>query len=221
MNNLSISENEIMDKFFDLEDSEEMKFELEAVSMNGDIYQSRRALQETISITKQNKVESEEDYNNLTKLYARCRDVKKKVEAERKSLTEPLRKQMTAINDKAKTVTEPLDELIELLNFQASCYQKMLENKAKKEAEELKAKSFLLDLMPEEIFVPVPQKTISQEAVTVTKTVKKFRVLDVHQIPMQYMKPNEDLIEQHIKLGITEIPGIEVYEETTTQLRVK
>lgn len=181
----------------------------------------KTTLGDLLAFTEQLIVNSEVSYRKITSMYRQARGWKKSIEAKRKELTEPLRKRMAAINDKAKEVTDPLDRVIDIANAKANVYQRMLEDQRQQEEEKLRASASLFDAQ-DEIYVPPIEKVIRGDgAVAVTKTEKKFKVLDLTQVPLKYLKIDEKSIEQDIKLGINSIPGIEIYEETTTQLRVR
>jgi hypothetical protein len=45
--------------------------------------------------------------------------------------------------------------------------------------------------------------------------------VDISKVPTKYLMVNEEAVKRDLKLGIETIPGLEVYEETTTQLRVR
>jgi len=55
--------------------------------------------------------------------------------------------------------------------------------------------------------------------VLVTKRVRKFRITDLSKVPSRYLTISTEMVEQDISLGVAEIPGIEIYEETTSSLR--
>ncbi len=66
------------------------------------------------------------------------------------------------------------------------------------------------------------EKTIRGEgAILTTKTEKAFRVLDISKVPLKYLMVDEAAVKKDLKLGINEVPGIEVFESTTTQLRMR
>lgn len=165
-------------------------------------------------------VNCKESYGKITKLYADARGWKKKIEARRKELIEPFRKKMSEINDRAKNLTDPLDKFIDVANVKSNGYLRMLEDIKRKEDELLREAAAMFDDAP--IYIPPMEKNLRGDGATmIQKTEKKFRVLDVTKIPMKYLMVDEDAIKRDIKLGLSEIEGLEIYEETTTQLRMR
>jgi hypothetical protein len=128
---------------------------------------------------------------------------------------------MAAINDKAKELTDPLDQVIALANAKVNGYHKFLEDQKRQEEESLRLEAAMFDA-EDEVYVPPLEKVLRGDgAVTVTKTEKHFKVMDLSKVPMKYLMVNEKAIEQDLKLGINEIPGLEIFETTSTQLRVR
>ncbi len=111
--------------------------------------------------------------------------------------------------------------MIEKANAKVNAYQLMLAEKKRIEDEKLRETAAIFDAA-EEIYIPPMEKIIRGDgAIAVTKTEKKFKVVDISKVPLKYLTIDEKSIAQDIKLGISEIPGLEIFEETTTQLRVR
>lgn len=181
----------------------------------------KSTIQELVLIASNFSVTTEADYKRLTSMYSQARTWKKSIEAKRKEVTNPLWKQMSTINDKAKTLTDPLDQIIEITNHKASLYLKKLEEIKRQEDEKVRAAAALFDAS-EELYIPPMEKTLRGDGATaITKTEKKFKVLDITKVPTKYLMVDEDALKRDLQLGINEVPGLEIYEETTTQLRIR
>ena len=181
----------------------------------------KSVIQDMLEFTKQLIVDTEQSYKKMTSLYAQARDWKKSLEAKRKALIEPLRKEMAQINDRAKEFSDPLDQVISLANLKVNGYHALLEQKKAKEEALLREAASLFDAS-DEVYVPPVEKVLRGDgAVAVTKIEKEFRVLDISKVPLKYLMIDEKAVKQDLKLGISEIPGLEVYEETTTTLRIR
>lgn len=166
-------------------------------------------------------VKDEKSYRTMTSHYKCAREWKNIVEAKRKEMVEPFRKEISAINDKAKGLTDPLDEAIEIANHHATLYLRHLQDLKRAEDEKLRKAAALFDA-EEDLYIPHLETKIRSEDVTITtKTEKQFRVVDISKVPRKYLTIDEEAIMQDIKLGVGEIPGLEISETTTTRLRVK
>jgi len=191
------------------------------VSLEGNTLQVRNIIKDMLAFASALVVDNEGAYKKMTSLYSQARAWKKCVDEKRKALTEPLRKQVASINDKAKELVDPLDGVIDLANAKATSYQRILEQKRQEEEEKLRKAAELFDA-EDEVYVPALEKVIRGDgASAVTKVEKRFRVVDLAKVPTKYLMIDDKKILQDIKLGLDCIDGIEIYEETTTSLRVR
>lgn len=166
-------------------------------------------------------VNSEQSYKKITSLYSQAREFKKYIEARRKSVTEPIRKQLSAINDKAKELTDPLDRVIYFSNAKANGYIQLLEQMRINQQEKLRQAADLFEAS-DQVYLPEVENVVRGEgASAVTKKEKNFRLVDLSKVPLKYLMLDEDQIKKDLKMGIDEIPGLEIYEETKTTLRVR
>jgi hypothetical protein len=187
--------------------------------------QSRIEVRETIAqmhhIAVHLEVDNEKSFLELNNLYKGARQWKKIIEDKRKELIDPFRQEQSKINDKAKEISDPLDEVIRIANSKTNQYQKMLENKKRAEEEKIREAARMFDI-EEAIYIAPLEKMIRGDGViATTKTVKKYRVTDLKKVPLRYLMVNERAVELEIKLGINSIEGIEIYEETITNLRIR
>ncbi len=166
-------------------------------------------------------VETEPAYKSMTSLYRQARDWKKVIENRRKELTEPLRRETSRINDKAKEITDPLDKVIDIANSKTNGYMAVLEAQKRQKEEDLKAIAALFDCFEETETVPESSTIRGNGAMLVKKAEKKFRTIDLSKVPLKYLMVNEEAVKRDLKLGIENISGLEVYEEITSNLRVR
>ena len=191
------------------------------VALSNDAMLVKKAINDMVAFAKNLVVNTEESYRSITALYKKAREWKKSLEAKRKELVDPFRSQIADINDKAKVLSDPLDAVIELANAKVNGYQKLLEEKKQKEEAELREVAALFDA-GEDIYVPPVEKIIRGDgAIAVTKIEKKFRVVDITKVPAKYLAIDEKAVTLDLKLGLDAISGLEIYEETTTQLRTR
>lgn len=178
----------------------------------------KNTIRDMVEYTKSIDVSDEDSYNKLTALYSQAREWKKHIDTKRKEATEPLRKQTSAINDKAKEFTDPLDEIIEMTNLKSSQYLKIQEAIQEAEKQKLIAAADLFDA-GDDFVMPVVKCNKTESATAITKIERRYRIVDAGKIPEKYMMLNEQAVKKDIALGISEIPGIEIYEEKVTTLR--
>lgn len=166
-------------------------------------------------------VDSDVAYKKITSLYRQARDWKKCIETKRKEMTEPFRKQVSTINDKAKELTDPLDAVVEIANAKSAAYLQRLEEERKAEEARLRESAAMLDCA-EELYIPPVETTVrGNGAISYNKKEMKFNVTDLSKVPLKYLMVDEAAVKRDMALGIITIPGLEIFETTTTKLRVR
>jgi Na+/phosphate symporter len=191
------------------------------VNLEENTLQVKKVIADMLSFASALVVDTEQAYKKITSLYSQARSWKKCVDDKRKAITEPLRKQVSSINDKAKELTDPLDAVIDLANAKATSYQRLLEEKRLEEEQKLRKAADLFEAA-DEVYVPALDKVLRGDgASAVTKVEKRFRVIDLAKVPAKYLMIDEKKLLIDIKLGLNQIDGIEIYEETITTLRVR
>ena len=183
--------------------------------------QVKAVIEEMAQIAASMVVTNPATYDTITQLYRKARDWKKALEDKRKELVAPARAEMTRINDKAKTLSDPLDAVIDLANAKANGYMRHLEAAKRIEDAKIREAASLFDAADEIYIVPMEKSIRGNGAVTVSKTEKKFKLIDLSKVPLKYLMLDEAAIKKDLQLGISSIEGLEVYEETTTQLRIR
>ena len=165
-------------------------------------------------------VDSDSAYKDITALYSRAKEWKKEVEDIRKKLIAPWRAKVAEVNDRAKELTDPLDQVIAIANSKANGYVQQLEAQKAKEDERMRLAAALFDEEPGYI-EPMASTLRGSGAMAVSKKEKCFRLLDIAKVPAKYLVVDESAVKKDLALGIAEIPGLEIYEETKTSLRLR
>lgn len=160
-----------------------------------------------------------QNYELVTDIYAQARKYLKLITEKEKKLLEPYKEKINEIRYEAKTHKEPLQRMIDICNAKADDWQKYINMKSlEKQRKLIEAAKLFGTEMP--IMVDDTAKPKSTKNTTATtKTVMKFRVTDLSKVPLKYLKIDEDAVNLDIKLGIHNIDGLEIYQETKTTLR--
>lgn len=157
-------------------------------------------------------------FKAATGICRKVRDWCKMVEHFRKESNAPDQARINARNDKAKELSKPLVEIDALIGQKVAKYHEHLEEVKRIEAEKIEAYSKLLD---EEVpYIPPAEKSLRGDGMVVyARTEKKFKLVDLSKVPLKYLQLNEEAVKTDIKLGINEIAGLEIFQQTTTQMR--
>lgn len=160
-----------------------------------------------------------QNYELVSDIYAQARKYLKLITEKEKKLLEPYKEKINEIRYEAKTHKEPLQRMIDICNAKADDWQKYLTIKSLEKQRKLveAAKLFGNDMPIMVDDVTKPKST--RNTTTTIKTVTKFRVSDISKVPLKYLKIDEDAVNLDIKLGIHNIEGLEIYQETKTTLR--
>lgn len=179
----------------------------------------KQRLGQIVLIAKNLVVNNEEAFRQITGLYSESRDWEKQIEFARKNANAPDQDRINARNDKAKELLTPLKEIQQLAKVKSAQYQAMLEEAKRQEEARIKDAVDLLGLDDMPYIPPVEKSHRGDGAIVYTKVVTKFKLVDLSKVPLKYLKIDEDAIERDLKLGVAEIPGLEIFQEKITQLK--
>lgn len=156
----------------------------------------------------------------ITDIYAKARQMERLVSDHLKEANRPYKERMNANTDIAAAFLEPLKEIIAVCNLQTTQYRALLvEQKAKEEAA-VKVAAAAVDA-PMPYIAPVDRSIRGSGATSITRRKMRFEVTELGKVPLQYMQINAEAVETALKLGVAEIAGIRVWEEVTTELRMR
>ncbi len=161
----------------------------------------------SIQITDEASEKSAADY--LLKAKSTFNSLEKK----RKEFVDPLNKSLKTINGFFKMYTEPMKEVETIIKRKISVYRISLEQARQAEAAELAKQLQAPVAEVQEMMAATPTTVRTESGSVSTRKVTKFRVSDWKLVPAKYFVFDERLVREDIKLGITEIPGIEIYQE--------
>lgn len=177
-------------------------------------------LQTALEIASSLAVVDDPSFRKMTAFYADSKEWEKRVEFLRKQANAPDQERINARNDKAKEILAPLKQVQMIAKQKCEQYQLLIERQRQEEEEKLQ-KAFDLIGINEAPIIEAEKSTRGDGAMMYTRTIRKFRIVDLTKVPMKYLQLNEDMVNRELKLGISEIPGLEVYDETVTQLRTR
>ena len=200
---------------FNLNEEEEYNpFEIKEMKYEQDsLTQYHSPSEELLERARSIVVKDEQSLQEVLSIYAEAKPVKNEIESLRKDLSRPYRDKIAQISEAASFATEKLDLAIELANKKASEYRKYVDYQNKIEQEAAIAVGSFVEIIPKEFK--------GEGSTAVTKTIKKYNLVNINNVPVEYLTLNDKLITFNINNGIASIAGIEIYEETKTSLRLK
>jgi hypothetical protein len=152
-----------------------------------------------VSIANFTKINSKHDARQVLSMSLQSRKLKQTLEKTRKKIVQPHVDFQRAINAIVKDYTNKLQEI-----------ENNLQSKLSKWFEEQAEDADFSDLIME----------VNNGKMNTKKTYT-FEIDDVTIIPTKYLKVDEKKVKEAIKMGVRNIPGIKIKEETNLTMRVK
>lgn len=173
-------------------------------------------------------IETDEEAGAYTDTAANIKAVLREADAAFKAEKAPWLAGGRAVDGFFQNISAPMaaavDRVVKALNARQTA-RLAAERKAAAEAAEKARKEAVAFDEP----VPVTAPVVVREAARVvsiatgakaTGSIKyRPRVVDIEQVPRQYMMVNERALQAAVDGGIRSIPGVEVYEEVRTSIR--
>ena len=190
---------------------------------------------EMLEISKEYNVNSRETNADAIVKISDAKTLTKKLEQERKNIVEAPNLFIRKVNSFVKEFTAPLLEIERVLKTKISQYQTRLEmerreqeKKAREEAaklqaeldKEAKAKGVEpVKMAPVEL---APVETVTRTEEGASAHIRKEwvgEIKDPEAVPREFCTPDMKLIREAVKAGKREIPGVKIYEKSTTVIR--
>lgn len=151
-------------------------------------------------------------------MYKRARAALKALELEEMMELDPFKEKMNLIKMKFSSSKASILLDIDICKDKMTSYQKILEEKKRKEDIDTLDLANILGLT-----VYVDDKAVKAQTAsttTYTRKTKKYRIVDESLIPREFLEVNEGAIKLAMKID-KHIPGIEYYTEENVNLRLK
>ena len=207
---------------------------MESVEKRSDYIALKNNIQIAISESKGVSVFSEKELDLAGFYIKKYKELDKEIEKARKSIVDPINKEVKAINNSFKDLSSEFNAELSRLNEEVSDYlrekrrkeeeerareQKEMEESIISEAEIFNDES-VLDSIPT---IEIKRESLGQMTSTITTArIKKWRVVDLDKIDRRYLIVDEQMISRIRKdydFEVIQQPinGIEFYYEESTR----
>jgi len=160
--------------------------------------------------------------------------LKKQIELKRREWIDPISTHLAEVNQAFKSFTAPVEEADKCLRWKILNYKAEIERQRveaaeiNRRAEELARQQaamnggeFTQELSPATV-AKAPEKTITTDlGSSSTVKLRKWRLVDIRQVPVEYLKVDEAAIGKLVRAGISAISGIEIYTEETLRINAR
>ena len=219
-----------------IEKDEQSMFTLSQIEKSKEIKQVQKGLTVYTEQVNTLTVADQKEYDSAGVF---CKDIKtarKKIEEKRKFFVDPYNQTVKRINEIFKDKTKSLDEIEKLVKGKMIAWYQIEQKRIEAERAEideqnrkkLEKQAAKIEAEPEKIIAPVALKAgpavIEQTSKTenATMTVKKnwkWDLIDMAQVPAEYLILDEKKLNRIVKAGIREIKGIRIYSEDGLSIR--
>lgn len=198
------------------------------------VMQMRSTLPQLIETANTCEVWDHDSYNQAADLAKFISEAVKTIESERKRITQPLNESLKATNKLFANLSSPLEAALAVTKGKILKYKLEEDRRAREELERKKAEALAAEAeairnnepVPLEVvanldaMAPVPT-TAARGGFGSVSTQKRwtFRVTDKLAVPPVYLLVDEKRVNQAIRDGMREIPGLEIYQEEIAVVR--
>lgn len=186
-------------------------------------------------LAQDHQVVDDESNKSAIEMAAQAKRLGKTVEEMRKAKVKPYQDYTKAIGNLAKVYTDTADQIERVLKGKINGYlaaerlkKAEAERRAQDEARELQkkldAEAAEKGLPQVEVPLPVlPQKmdpVRTEEGSASQRKDWKWRVVQPDEIPREYLALDTVAINKAVRAGARQIPGLEIYQEESVQIRL-
>ena len=205
---------------------------MEALQKRSDFLELQANIEIALEESRAVAVFSEKELDKAGFYIKKYKQLDKEIEKVRKSITDPLNKEIKDINSEFKNLSAEYQEELDRLNNEVGDYLK--EKRKKEEEEKAKEQKEMEESLlheaevfnDESVLDNIPQIEIKRESLGMqsntltTMRVKKWRVIDLDKVDRKYLIIDEQLIarlrkDYDFEVKQQPINGIEFYYEET------
>ena len=194
----------------------------------------RIQIEEMASQAQAHKVTDDVTLRAAVEMGNQAKTLGKSIDLARKSILEEPEKYVKAVRSLAKSFTDNLGfveanlkEKIGRYQYQRQMEERKRQEEARKAAEELQARldaeAKKANVEPVKVAAPVvpaaPRVTRTEAGSAHIRTKWEGAVVDPSKVPREYCEPSQRLINEAVKAGVREIPGVVVEEKPITVFR--
>jgi len=136
----------------------------------------------------------------------------KTIDEERKKITQPLNQSLKAANGMFKKLSEPFDTADAIIRDKIIKFHCEQEEKARKEQERREKIQNAHEKMGHKTYELEEVKPEVSETTTIVKRWT-FEILNLKDVPRDYLILDNAKVREAIRNGIREIPGLRIYQE--------
>ncbi len=155
-------------------------------------------------------IKTDEDVTKATEVLVKIKDQIKAYEDERQEYTKPINETLRKLNARFKELTEPLRNGERILKDAIVEYRAIKEEKRAEQEAKLQKKNGNTDIVVESSLPDIVESKSGETRIT-RRWV--FEVIDENKIPRGWLTIDERKINDAIKEGVRDIPGLKIFQK--------
>ena len=180
-------------------------------------------------------VADDESLKESTRIAVQAKRMLKDIKALEDQIISPAKRFVSSVTGYCKNFTQPLNEIVSDMRVKQSRYEADLELEWRKREEEARKaretlqkeldkkakKAGVESVTVPEIVIPKPDNIVRTDdgGASYKKRTWRGEIIDGNLVPREYCTPDARKINEAIRLGVREIPGVEIKEVITPVFR--
>lgn len=188
-----------------------------------------------LQIAENHQIVDDDSNRSGIEMASQAKRLGKTIEDMRKERIKPFQDFTRSINNLAKVYTDNLEKIERLLKQKINAYlsklrlekfeaERRAQDEARKLQERLDAESAAKGLPQVEVPMPVlPQKSEpvrTEEGSASQRKEWKWKLVNLADVPREYLVLDTVALNKAVRAGARAIPGIEIYQEESVQIRL-
>lgn len=164
-------------------------------------------------------IQSTQDVDLASEFLRKLKDAENMIETKRLEFTAPINKSLKAINETFKKLSKPLVDARQRLTEKILTWRRVENDRLAKEEERRRKIQDAHERLGHEVKAPIilerPEAKIGN---TQIRKIWTWQVTDWEKVPNGYKELNMTAINQAVRDGIREIPGLRIYQKETLSI---
>ena len=190
------------------------------ITQNKEIQELKGETQIAINEVGSIEVKTEDDALKASQFVKGINDKIKFIEEKRLSFTKPLNESLSAINATFRELSAPLANAKTIVPNKIMAWRRLEQEKIEKEDARRRAIQQAHAVQGHNVTAPVvmekPKATVGNVQV---RKVWRFKIVDQTKVPERFKEVSSIMVNDAIRNGIKEIPGLEIYQEEISAIR--
>ena len=164
-------------------------------------------------------IKSAQDVDSASEFLSEVKGLENRIEAKRLEFTKPLNQSLKAINETFKKLSKSLVDARQIVAIRILDWRKAENDRIAKEEERRRKIQDAHERAGHEVKAPIIlEKLEKRMGDTQARKVWSWKLVDFNKVPDSYKEISPVAINQAIRNGIREIPGLRIFQEESLSI---